>query len=173
MNRKIIQLLFFSILLNISAQSITKLDTNYGFRQFKFGTDLSSFKNIKNANNKVNNMDEYIYEGNDIKSIQEVKVSRVNLYFFNSKLAAIAVDFGWNNNYTEADYKQVNYGLETSFGKSPNRCVGQENTLNCDIWLGKKVKLEHNRIKTATDSVIGYLIFEERDVRQKRIDLEF
>lgn len=170
---QILILLCLLLVSTIFAQNAGKLDSNYGFRNFKFGTEVSNISNIKRTNNVLNNMDEYIYIGNEIQNIQEVKISRVVLYFFKNKLAVIGVDFGWDEEYTQSQYNQVNYGLQNSFGKTSINCIGQSNTLNCDIWMGKEVKLEHNRITGNSGSVIGYLIFEEQNLRQKRINLDF
>lgn len=167
---QIILLLFFS---NLFSQSINRLDLNYGFKTFKFGTDISKLTNIEDANNIVNNMNEYIYVGDDINKIQEVDISRISLYFYKNKLSAIGISFGWNENYTLDEYNRVNYGLNNSFGKPTTNCIGQSNTLNCDIWVGNKVKLEHNRINGESGKIIGYIILEEKNMRQSRINSDF
>ena len=79
---QILTLLCLLVVSTVFAQNTEKLDANYGFRNFKFGTDVSNISNIKRTNNVLNNMDEYIYIGNEIQNNQEVKISRVVLYFF-------------------------------------------------------------------------------------------
>lgn len=151
-----------------------KLDDNYGFRSFKFGTDISQIKNIKNNNSHFNNMDEFIYLGDDISSIQNVKISRISLYFLNNKLAAIAITFGWEKDYTSEQFSQVSYGLENTFGiPTANNCSGDISLLNCNIWMGKKVKLEHTRSRTKDNYLFGLIMFEEQNMRQKRINSDF
>ena len=174
MNTKFLQIFLILFFSNFWAQNIEKLDNNFGFRKFKFGTDISQIKNIKNNNSKFNNMDEYIYEGNDITDIQNVKISRINLYFLNKKLAAIFIAFGWENDYNSEQFSQVTYGLENSFGKpTASNCKGEVSLLNCNIWMGKKVKLEHTRSRTKDNYLFGLIMFEELNMRQKRINSDF
>ncbi|OZI07095.1 hypothetical protein BWI93_16535, partial [Siphonobacter sp. BAB-5385] len=80
--------------------------------------------------------------------IQEVPIDEIALYFYESKLAAIIISFGHTYNYTKLQFDQVNYGLKNTFGKPYLDCqTGINDVIDCDVWQGKKVILEHNRLR--------------------------
>ena len=171
---KILKLISLLIPLTVFSQNITKLDFNNGFRKFKFGTSASQIANIEPTGKKYNNMDEYSYVGNDINTIQEVKTSAVNLYFLEGKLATVIIAFGYTEDYTQEEYNQVNYGLTNSFGKPNVNCTpSQAKVIDCKIWIGSKVRLEHSRSYGYQNSTFGILIFEDIKMRQKRINSDF
>ena len=110
-------MIFFLCLYNLSfGQSIADLDLKYGFKQFKFGITTKQVSNIKKNKDqwdKNPNISEYIYTGNDLNYLYDVKVKEISLTFYKNKLYAIMISFGSSFiEYTDSEYNLVQYSLE-------------------------------------------------------------
>lgn len=87
--------IFFTIT-TLSSQNIASLDQKNGFRDFKFGDSFLKWKDKCQYNSKMSfNKDEpaYKYLGTDITEFGYKKITEIFLFFNNSKLIRIHIDF--------------------------------------------------------------------------------
>lgn len=162
--------------LNSNSQTIERLDNNYGFKKFIFGSSPSSIQNIKTyrvyGNKKF--FKNYIYTSTDILTFSGIRIYRIELNFYKDKLFQISLrmDQG-NSEYTELNYEIVMTTLEANFGKNNATCepfpTSFGKIINCAIWDAKKVKLEHTRVLlTDLGVVTGSLLFTEKNIKQQQ-----
>lgn len=169
--------------LPLHAQTITKLDEKYGFKQFKFGMSPKMIRNItkKTATADNNpNVTEYTYNGSDLGSLYTVKVQRVTLTFYKNKLYTIMISFGSpDKEYLESEYNTVQYSLEKLFGDDWHNPSSDSQIVKGAIWQSKKVTLEHLKLdysRGRTDGnnyLVGYVSLYENSMQERRLNDEF
>jgi hypothetical protein len=163
---KYIAFLFvFFISTSSKSQNIHKLDTDYGFKQFKFGLSPDAIKDISksiiqsNINKKFTG---YNYVGHDMDYLYGVKVDYINLRFYKNRLYSIFINFGSVfKDYSDDEYEKVQYSLEKIYGhvfQTPN----YKTVLKGASWVGKKVTLEHSKTKIPNSNIVfgSLTIFE-------------
>lgn len=172
-----------------TGQSTNKLDSNNGFKKFKFGMSPSQFSNITLSTltkGKLKNVKEYVYNGTDISELYGVRVESLGLSFYKDKLYQITVNFGSvYREYTSSEEFAILYSLKAVYGTITHDCRGTEpndlSVLNCTIWDGRNVRLEHLRIdfespkknnNSRTNSIIGYLLFTNKKLQQEQQNSE-
>lgn len=171
---------FFS---SITAQNITKLDQNNGFKQFKFGMAPSQIKSISPKHStsiQLKNVTNYKYTGKEIVSVYGVNISAITLFFYKNRLYQISIAFGdIYSEYTTTQHSLVNYGLKSNFGTQYYECNNEPGSgiLDCSIWNGANIELESIRINTSGPNekvndkykyIQGYLLFTDKKVRQQQ-----
>lgn len=181
-------LLFASCMVN--GQSVQNLDIKYGFRQFKFGMYPSQIRNIvKNEKgiDKNPNVSEYIYKGDGINYLYNVKVNQISLTFYRKKLYMISIGFGSNGHeYSDSDFNLVQYSLEKAFGEKTSNPTNESGYIvGGEIWKGKKVTLEHFKLDYSKDYsrdtiakyhflvLVGYINIYDNDLQSQRLKDEF
>lgn len=150
---------------------INKLDTYNGFKHFKFGKPISTFKNLKLKKSPMNfkNVITYDYIGTDIKDFSGVPIEEITLQFFNNKLFKITVNFSdYNkNDYSLDEFNLVKMVLTSNFG-DPIECQTADPTIiNCAIWDSKNVRLDNIRLKTNDNPnriAMGYILFIDKNL---------
>lgn len=169
------------------SQSTDRLDNNNGFKKFKFGLSPSQFTSItedKRAQVKQTNVKNYIYNGEDITDLFGVRIESIQLSFYKNKLYQITVSFGSvDREYTLGEESMMLYGLKASFGTITHDCKGSEpkdlSVLNCTIWDGRKISLEHLRVdfksternsEKKTNSILGYILYTDKKAQKEQHD---
>lgn len=137
----------------IFSQSVLDLDIKNGFRHFKLGSSPNQIKNIKKTSNqhsKNPNVAEFLYVGDDIIYISNVKVGDIKLSFFKNKLFNIAIEFGdlmQSKNFEEEDYMAILSSLERTYGKDWSILSDKDNVIiDGAQWVGKNATLELCRL---------------------------
>ncbi len=171
-------LITFFIQMSAFAQTIDKLDENYGFEIFKFGTspDNYSGKLKEDTSNlyKHQGVSGYSYTGKEMEYLYNVKTKEVDLTFYNKQLMCIQVEFP--ETFSLVDYNVILTNLQKLYGngfdfatsgRDISQSVGR-------IWVGKKVDMEIHRLYyTKTSEWNAYIILQEKAIAQKRKTDEF
>ena len=164
-----------------TCQTLKKLDQQNGFNKFKFGMLTSQFQNqLKETTDSspLKQVKYYHYIGEDSLFLYGVKIETIELAFVNNKLYMIGVHFGsLTRAYTAKEQNQILDGLKSSFGTDSHNCSNAKkadwNILNCTIWDGERVRLEHVRTDFSTpnnkdansNNVLGYLLFSDKKAK--------
>jgi hypothetical protein len=175
----LITFLFTSSILH--SQENEKLDFKNGFKNFKLGTAPSQIKNIireKNESEITQNPDLKIYNyiGDDIKTIAEITISSISLYFFKDKLKSINIHFGNKyNDFNERQYNNILYYLEQNYGVWYKPTNQNNDITNGAIFKGKKVTLEFFRIEYPknTNKFRGYINIYDNILQKSLIENQF
>lgn len=175
-------LITFSLLSNVVAQSLDKLDKINGFRKFKLGSNFSTFTNLKPepTSIKLKDVTNFTYTGSDVSDFYGVPIEKVTLQFFKGKLYQIFVSFG--TIYKEYRYDQfdlVQSNLVSNFGNDNHKVSPspQAEILNGFIWDAKIVRLESLRLRFAErdgsrdpkfNYIQGYLLFTHKKLQEEQ-----
>ena len=150
--------IFVFIIANVYSQNLAALDSKNGFRKFILGSPKENYKNLVESENKSSkklNLKAYSYKGNDIKTVYNIEVQDITLFFFKNKLSGIQCTFGKKGKeFNKSDFDELYDALLVSYGstaKTPTNDSG--NILNGYIWKGKKVTLEMFRIDFAKNKL--------------------
>lgn len=179
-------LLFYNIAL---CQTVHKLDESNGFKKFKFGMASSQFENTlkeKTSSLPLKEVKKYEYTGTDISFLHGVKIESIELAFFKNKLYMVGVNFGsLSKEYSVGEKNTLIYGLKSNFGNDTHDCRNpsktDSNVLDCTIWDGRKVRLEHIRAnfsnpekaeETKSNSIMGYLLFTDKKLQKEQQNIE-
>ena len=146
--------IIFLIISNcVSAQTVYNLDVKNGFRHFKLGSSPSQINNItkeQNQSSRNSRVVAYEYHGSDINTVFNVKVDKVTLSFFDSKLFNISVSFGSisrDEDFKLHEFNSILSTLELTYGTTWFEPTNEDGIfLNGSIWDGKNVCLELLRI---------------------------
>lgn len=174
-------LIFLAIPYFVFGQNLDKLDSNNGFRQFKFSSSPSQIKNIERTADiiKLKDVVSYEYIGSDIKTIYGVKVSKISFQFFKNKLYSISVKFGsLTDEYDEQEYRLMHYALQGSFGSKYHKPSDYDkDIISYEIWDGDKVRCDHARmfINGLGDDLVpqGFLLFIYKPLKEIQQASEF
>lgn len=108
--------------------------------------------------------------GDSLKSIFNVQVSDVSLFFYQDKLAKIVIKLGANSNdYTLEEFNRVQQALVAQFGKHTGKlAMSGAALLGGSRWRGKKHLLEHTRFTSTSKQksgrwTAGDLSFENKE----------
>lgn len=92
----IIVLCILTLALVVSVSDAFKEEPD-GFRGIKWGTDISTLKNLKVADTwKVEGMEEFIKDGDEL-AIGDAKLKSINYYFWKGKFAQVRIEVTENN----------------------------------------------------------------------------
>lgn len=89
-----IVLIFLSLSITALCQDLSNLDNKMGFNKFKLESSYDLYKS--QLNYRLTGQDKviyYDYNGNDINSVFNVFVKRINLGFYKNMLYTISIDF--------------------------------------------------------------------------------
>lgn len=98
----------------------------------------------------------------------------------------IGINFGsLSKEYTVGEKNALIYGLKTNFGNDTHDCQNtnrnNSNVLDCTIWDGEKVRLEHIRANFSNpekteerklNSIMGYLLFTNKRLQKEQQNTE-
>jgi len=187
---KLLYLCILSFLHNIAiCQTLQKLDDSNGFKKFKFGMAPSQFENAlkeKTSSVALKEVKKYEYTGTDISSLHGVKIESIELAFFKNKLYIIGVNFGsLSKEYTISEQNTLIYGLKSNFGNYTHDCRNPNKNdsiiLDCTIWDGRSVRLEHIRANFSNpekkeerkfNSIMGYILFTDKKTQKEQQSFE-
>ena len=163
MFRKIpILLLLLSISVIAAAQSLTNLDTAYGFRQFKFRLKPTEIKDLKQVRTSIYKKDfvrEYAYTGNDITELNTVQITGIILSFYENRLFGIRISYDSSSPARiNDDFNKIQYGLSAKYGTGWTTAVTDVPDITGRTWKAGKVVIDN--IMSATG--YGYINLIER-----------
>lgn len=168
-NKIILTFFFVGICTVANAQNLRALDNNNGFQNYKFGMNMDQFKNCEFET--VEDGDAERCTINRVHKIGDIEARNVELYFIDSNLSKITVNFSSG----ELSSNLLN-AIEAAFGKYTDRknfpeysesfggyteLLGSYNQFspNETIWTGNKVILKHKFLQP-----IGTIGLREADV---------
>lgn len=164
-------LVFMASSLSMNAQDTHNLDLIKGISIFKFGTDTSDIKEKKLKSSSFpdsRHVVYYQYTGDSLKTIFNVPVNEVLLYYYKNQLSRIDVNFGTlSKEYTLQEYNQVQQQLEKLYGTDKVKlAMSGAVMLGGSRWSGEKVQVEHTRHsyppKRKTDNaIVGGITFSD------------
>lgn len=162
------------------SQTISQLDSKYGFKHFIFNTPPSKYKSeiTKTSSWDPNSkIAEYEYTGGKLNDLFGVPVTKISLTYYEDKLASIQIQFGdIDEEFKQDQYERVLYSLQKLYGQGNSMSVSDQDFIlyGGRKWLGKKVTMEVLRLyyKPAR-SVSGYISISEKSLHEKRISDEF
>ncbi len=145
---------------------------------------LSQLKNIiknETTTDKNPNVTEYLYKGNDLNYLYNVKVEEICLTFYKKKLYMISIRFGSSvKEYLDSEFNLVQYSLEKVFGDQTFKPTNESGQIvNGFIWKGKKVTLEHFKLDFSKgyndkfNHLLGYVDLYENNMQKQRLNDEF
>jgi hypothetical protein len=180
MKIKLLLLTFFTLSASLFSQVNEKLDLKNGFRQFKLGSSPTQIKNIilkENYLEITENPDLKIYDylGGDMKTIADVPITSISLYFYKGKLESINADFGSNyEDFEEKQFKDILYNLEDIYGEWKYPTDINNNITNGAIFKGKKVTFEFFRMEYPKGSkkYRGYIHVYDNYLQKQLIESE-
>lgn len=170
---------FMACSLSIKAQDTHNLDLIKGISIFKFGTDTIDIKekklkpgSLKDSRHVVY----YQYTGDSLKTIFNVPVSEVLLYYYKNQLFRIDLKFGsLSKEYTLQEYNQVQQQLEKLYGTDKVKlAMSGAVMLGGSRWSGEKVQVEHIRHsyppKRKTDNaIVGEITLVDINLNRKSV----
>ena len=174
------------ISINSYSQSTDRLDNLNGYRQFKFGSNPSTFKGIILQPNyvKFKGVTNYSYTGNDIHDFYGVPISSLTLSFYNLKLYMISIGFGTSQTeYSYSQFDLVMSNLIANFGSDTYKAAAsaQAEIINGTIWVGRFVTLENLRLNLRESDgtrnsrynyIQGLLLFTNKKIQQEQQQAE-
>ena len=167
------------------SQTLNDLDVKKGFRNFKFGMNPSQFNNLGLENINFNNNSKvkiYIYYGDDIEYVCNIKVDEIRLLFFEEKLCSITIDFGnfvRSEEFKLQDYEKLLSYLEQTYGKDWVIAKKKPIIINGVIWDATKVRLELFRLDLSKEDpkkkslIRGYIHIFDKNLMNKIYSSEF
>jgi hypothetical protein len=174
-------LVFMTYSLGINAQDTRNLDLIKGVSIFKFGTDSSDIKEKKLKSSSFpdsRHVVYYQYTGDSLKTIFNVPVSEVFLYYYKNQLFRIDLNFGTlSKEYTLQEYHQVQQQLEKLYGTDKVKlAMSGAVMLGGFRWQGEKVQVEHARHsyppkRKKDNAIVGEISFSDINLtRQSALD---
>ena len=135
--------LFTSVFILLSltsiSQSVSKLDEKYGFREMKFETSLTSFKNL------VKVQENFYASTTENLTLGNYKLSQIAYGFYKGRLFSIIImTKGLTNSSGVLKILQQAYGT----GYKDNEY------LESYIWRGEKVKMTYEENSITSDATI-------------------
>ena len=164
---------------SIFSQTISQLDSKYGFKHFIFNTPPSKYKReIRKLTSWDSNLKitQYEYKGGEITDLLGVPVTKVFFSYYENKLSAIQIEFGnKDKGFNKEEYKKILLSLQKLYGQGKSVTVYDEDFIPYGgrKWIGKKVTMEvlHLYYKPAR-SFIGYITIKEKSMHEKRVSEE-
>lgn len=147
--KKILLLVAF-LCFNVSliAQNVKALDAKNGFRDFKFGDDISTFKDLIEIETS-NDGNTKVYQISDDKlAIGTSELEKINYSFYKDKFFAVSIKTrGYSNS------RGVLRALQELYGKGT-----QENRyMDNYMWVGSKVFATYDENSVTNDASIFFL----------------
>jgi hypothetical protein len=146
---KKITVLFLLLSFSTFAQDLNFLDSNNGYKKFKFGKSPEEISEIKKVTNwdekyyKSHNILPYEYVGNEITSFFNSDIIQLDLDFYNKKLFRIGVLLGEiTEDFSLEDFEELKNQLSTIFGSKYYNIQKEKSVVKGYIWTGEKVRLE-------------------------------
>ncbi|WP_452218915.1 hypothetical protein [Lacinutrix undariae] len=145
---KKITVLFLLISFSSFGQDLNFLDSNNGYKEFKFGKSPEEISEIKKVNwnekdNKQSNSLWYEYVGNDITTFFNSDIRGLNLHFFKKKLFLINISLGeLTEDFSLKEFEELKNQLSAIFGNDFYNMKKEQDIVDGYIWLGEKVKLQ-------------------------------
>jgi hypothetical protein len=174
-------LVFMACSFGMKAQDTRNLDLIKGVSIFKFGTDSSDIKEKKLKSSSFpdsRHVVYYQYTGDSLKTIFNVPVSEVLLYYYKNQLFRIDVNFGTlSKEYTLQEYNQVQQQLEKLYGTDKVKlAMSGAVMLGGFRWESEKVQVSHTRHsyppkRKKDNAIVGEISFlDMRLTRQSVLD---
>lgn len=179
--------IFLSCILTTSvfSQTLSQLDSNNGFRGFKFGMSPNQFDNIEKLDSHIilSGVSNYSYKSEKKEYLQGVPIEGISLHFFNEQLYSISINLGGiYDKYEDSQFKLVQGALEDAFGNYVDITSTVNDALNYIVWDGQKVRCDHVRFNLYEPDgsrnpefnyVSGYVSFVYKPLQQKQKLSEF
>ena len=167
--------------IGMKAQDTHNLDLIKGVSIFKFGTDSSEIKEKRLRSRSFpdsRHVVYYQYTGDSLKTMFNVPVNEVLLYYYKNQLFRIDVNFGsLSKEYTLQEYNQVHQQLEKLYGTEKVRlAMSGAVMLGGFRWEGEKVQVSHTRHsyppkRKKDNAIVGEISFLDiRLTRQSVLD---
>ncbi len=172
-------LVFMACTLGMKAQNTRNLDLIKGVSIFKFGTDTSEIKEKRLRSRSLQDSRHvvyYQYTGDSLKTIFNVPVNEVLLYYYKNQLFRIDVNFGsLSKEYTSQEYNQVQQQLEKLYGTEKVKlAMSGAVILGGFRWEGKKINVDHSRHsyppkRKADNAIVGEISFSDRNLTRQSV----
>jgi len=190
---KIISLLkifpIFLLLISTStvlSQSLSKLDSNNGFRGIKFGMSPKQFSTLEEVKTSIilKDVTGYSYRPAKKEYLQGVPIEEIRLSFFKNKLYYISLSLGGiYDKYTDSQFKMVQDALISAFGnKYVDITSDIQDAVNYVVWDGNNVRCDHVRLNLYEDDgsrspdynyISGYVSFVYKPSQEEQKQSEF
>jgi hypothetical protein len=122
------------------AQSVEELDKKGGFKDFKIGDDIETWKNFGKYTKTLDNVDTKMFLIKDLVSVKTY-TGEVELKVYKEKVQEIIVTF---KNSSKTAYEDILKSLETLYGPSTQLKKKTPELVRFDrimTWTGKKISL--------------------------------
>lgn len=155
MKSKILLIIFFASF-SSTGQNIKALDEKNGFRDMKFGSDISTFQNMKEVERSSDELSIYYIKTDDKLKIGTGEVQKITYGFYKGKLYVVLIKInGLTNSRDVLLVMQELYGN----GYKSNEYIEEY------FWLGKKVTASYEENSVTSDATI---IFSNEEITAQK-----
>ncbi|CAN5345556.1 hypothetical protein BH09BAC3_BH09BAC3_08150 [soil metagenome] len=130
----------FLIYTTTIGQTVDELDKKGGFKDFKIGEDIETYKNFGKFTKTLDNADTKMFLIKDLVSVKTY-TGEVEMKVYKDKVQEIIVTF---KNSSKAAYEDILKSLETLYGSSTplkKKTPDLERFERIMTWTGKKISL--------------------------------
>lgn len=159
MKKILLLLAFLCFSVSLIAQSTKELDAKNGFRDHKFGDDISTFKDMVEIESGPDGLNKFYRMTGDKLSIGSSELKKISYGFYKDKFYAVSIETeGYSNSRGVLKALQELYGR----GSKDNRYIEEYK------WFGSKVFGVYDENSVTYDASI--IFFSRTILEQQRQD---
>jgi hypothetical protein len=163
--KKLISLTFLLALTIVisQAQNLKALDDKYGFRDYKFETDVNQFENLKLMEDEDEGLTKFYIKTDENLKIGDYDVETIAYFFYKDKLCGVILRVeGYINSKGILAALQELYGK----GRKPNKYI------ETYFWHGNLVSLAYEQNSISDITAVSFYcnkIMKQKELDEKKI----